>query len=96
MVVEVMRELSIDIAVQRSKSVEEIDLQRISTVISLTEEGAFPTHPPDLVRLHWPIEEPSGDNPEQRRAACRRVRDQLKTQVERYFSEHTSRRPSAV
>ena len=58
--IEVMRELGIDIATHRSKSVDEIDAASIDTVVTLCAEASCPVFLGHVCRLHWPIEDPAG------------------------------------
>src|SRR5262249_19755059 len=75
--VQVMRELGIDIARQRSKSVQEFDgvpVQYVITVCSNAREQC-PVFPAVVESSHWDLDDPAsaqGDN-EQRLAAFRRV-----------------------
>lgn len=49
-----MREVGIDIAGQRSKSVDEIDPASVQAVITLRAEEVCPVWPGKLARMHWP------------------------------------------
>jgi arsenate reductase len=85
--VRVMREAGIDISGQRAKSIEEVPRERIGTVITLCAEQACPLFPGEVERLHWPFEDPAAaaGSEEEVLAAFRRVRDQIRRRVERYF-----------
>ena len=61
--IEAMAQIGIDIAGQRSKSVEEIDTQAIDLVITLCAEEVCPILPGRVRRLHWPIADPASDDP---------------------------------
>jgi arsenate reductase (thioredoxin) len=79
-----MAEIGIDISAQRAKAVETIDAARVGTVVTLCAEEVCPVFPGRVRRLHWPLEDPAATqgSEEQRRAAFRRVRDQLRRSIE--------------
>lgn len=56
---EVMREVGIDLAGQRSKSVEEIDPVGVSAVVTLCAEEVCPVVLSSAPRRHWPIADPA-------------------------------------
>jgi arsenate reductase len=78
--IEAMREIGIDLTTHTSKSVHDIPLERIATVITLCAEEVCPAFPGgEVERHHWPLDDPAA-NPggnEAVLAAFRRVRDQL-------------------
>jgi arsenate reductase len=82
MAIEVLRELGIDIAGHRSKSVDCIDRSRIGTVVTLCAEEVCPVFPGDVARHHWPLPDPAAvlDDAE-RLDAFRRVRDELRARL---------------
>lgn len=59
--IKAMKELGIDISVQRSKSLEEIFLEKIDLVVTLCGEAAesCPALPKKTERLHWPLPDPA-------------------------------------
>jgi arsenate reductase len=76
-----MDEIGIDISRHRSKSVDEFvgqDLEFVITVCNNAKETC-PVFPGDTKRLHWPFEDPAAvqGSDEQRKAAFRRIRDQI-------------------
>ena len=81
--VRAMREVGIDISSQRSKSVDEIDLGAVSTVVTLCAEEVCPVFPGSAERLHWPFPDPAavGGTQEEILAAFREVRDQIRDAV---------------
>jgi len=84
-----MAEVGIDLAGQRSKSVSEIDKERVGTVITLCAEEVCPVYLGAATRHHWPFEDPAaatGDD-EECLAAFRRVRDQIDARLRRYFED---------
>ncbi|HVS08475.1 MAG TPA: arsenate reductase ArsC [Planctomycetota bacterium] len=89
--VRAMAEVGIDIASQRSKPIAEIDRERIATVITLCAEEVCPYFPGEVERLHWPLEDPAAatGSDEDRLAAFRRVRDQIRARLEEHFRART-------
>ena len=93
--VEVMKEIGIDISSQRSKSIEAIPKDRVTTVVTLCAEEVCPIFPPGpggVTRLHWPHEDPAATvgSREEILRAFRRVRDQIREKLEAYFQETRS------
>jgi len=77
----VMDEIGIDISGHRSKSVDEfvgVDLDFVITVCNNAYESC-PIFPGQTRRLHWPFEDPTAIEGAEadRRAAFRRIRDQI-------------------
>ncbi len=60
--VEVMAELGLALAAQRSKSVEEIDPRSVDTVVTLCAEEVCPVFLGRARRFHWPIPDPATDD----------------------------------
>jgi len=86
--VRAMRELGIDISEHRSKPVNDVDKDRVATVVTLCAEEVCPVFPGAVQRHHWPFEDPAAasGSDEERLAAFRRVRDQIRGRLEEYFS----------
>ena len=83
--VAVMGELGLDIAAQRSKSVEDLAGERFDIVVTTCEEAkeACPYFPGARQTLHWDIADPAtavGDEPA-RLQAFREARDDLWTRI---------------
>ena len=83
-----MREIGIDIAGHRSKSVEEFVDQRFDYVITVCDNAreSCPVFPGAVERLHWSFEDPAavaGSN-EERLAAFRRIRDQIDARLKKF------------
>jgi protein-tyrosine-phosphatase/N-acetylglutamate synthase-like GNAT family acetyltransferase len=80
-----MRELGIDIASHRSKSVDDIDPASVGAVITLCAEEVCPLWPGTLARLHWPIPDPAttelDGSGEAVLARFRAARDQLRGRI---------------
>ncbi|MDA8433887.1 MAG: arsenate reductase ArsC [Nitrospiraceae bacterium] len=58
--VAVMREVGIDIAVQKSKAIDRDLLGKMDIVVTLcgNAEASCPVTPPSIRRIHWPIDDP--------------------------------------
>ncbi len=84
---EVMQELGVDISSHRSKAIDEIPSHRIGTVITLCAEEVCPVFPGNVERFHWPFEDPAAakGRDEEVREEFRRIRDQIRTQIEDFF-----------
>lgn len=84
--IEVMGELGIDLAGQRSKSVDTIDPATVHVVVTLCAEEVCPVFLGDARRLHWPIPDPATDDPtvtrEQLLARFRTARDTIRARLE--------------
>ncbi len=84
--IEAMAEIGIDIAGQRSKSVDEIDSTDIDLIVTLCAEEVCPFFPGRVRRLHWPIQDPVSSDPamtsDETRARFRTARDQIRTRLE--------------
>ena len=85
--VRAMDEVGIDISEQRSKPIAAIDRERIATVITLCAEEVCPHFPGEVERLHWPLADPAAatGTEEERLAAFRAVRDQIRAKLEEHF-----------
>ena len=86
--IEVMRELGVDLASHRSKSVETIDPATVDTVITLCAEEVCPVFLSKARRLHWPIPDPASTDPSLSRddmlARFRTARDTIRGLLERF------------
>jgi arsenate reductase len=80
-----MAELCVDIAGQRSKSVDEIDVGAVDLVVTLCAEEVCPVLPGRVRRLHWPIADPASKEstipPDEMRRRFRTARDQIKGRI---------------
>lgn len=83
--VEVMGEIGIDIAAQRSKSVDDIDPATVGTVITTCAEEECPVFLGNVQRLHWPVADPASVDPaiahEELLARFRTARDELREKI---------------
>ena len=87
----VMNEIAIDISGHRSKSVDEFIGEQLDYVITVCDNAneSCPVFPAATKRLHWPFEDPATVNgsEEERKAAFRRVRDQIHARVRMFLAE---------
>lgn len=94
--IEVMRELGVDLGTQRSKSVQTIDPQSVSTVITLCAEEVCPVFLGKAQRLHWPIPDPASQDEALSRAQMlerfRVARDSIRGLIERWQRERVRAR----
>ena len=88
----VMREVGIDISGHRSKSVDEFAGQDFDYVITVCDNAkeSCPIFPAKTKRIHWSIEDPAAvqGSEEERLAAFRRARDELRTRLEAFTQDH--------
>jgi arsenate reductase len=91
----VLAEIGIDISGQRSKSVDEFIGQPLDLVITVCDNAkeACPVFPGRTRRLHWPFEDPAGTegSEDERKAAFRRVRDQIRERIQAFLAEESTR-----
>lgn len=90
-VVEVMRELGLDLSGYRSKSLTEFDGQNFDFVITVCDRAGeeCPVFTGAPARLHWPFEDPAAftERGEQRIQAFRRLRDKIHARVMVFLGE---------
>jgi arsenate reductase len=88
--IESMREIGLDISAHRSKSVSEFEGQRFDTVITVCDSAAeeCPVFPGSPQRIHWSIWDPGAatGSHDEKLAAFRRVRDQLKANLGEFLA----------
>lgn len=77
--IEVLKEIGIDISGHRSKSVSEIPMDEVDTVITLCAEEECPVFPGKAERVHWGLADPAsvGSSKLEGLAAFREIRDEL-------------------
>ncbi|MFO0682218.1 MAG: arsenate reductase ArsC [Sandaracinus sp.] len=78
--IEVMAELGIDLGTHASKSVDTIDPEGVSVVVTLCAEEVCPVLLARAPRLHWPIADPASAEAlpaEEMRARFRTARDAI-------------------
>ena len=85
-----MQELGWDISSHRSKSMDEFIDQGFDYVITVCDRAkeSCPRWPHTGRLVHWSFEDPAAvlEPSDERRKAFRRVRDQIKTRIEEFFS----------
>lgn len=85
-----MKEIGIDLSSHVSKSTDDVDKERVGTVITLCAEEVCPVFSGEVTRLHWPHDDPAavdGTNADKLAAFCR-VRDQIRDKLTAYFEHH--------
>ena len=84
-----MREIGIDISGQRSKSVDEYARQAFDFVITVCDNAreSCPIFPANTLRIHWSLDDPAAvqGSEEERLAAFRRIRDELRDHLQRFI-----------
>lgn len=90
----VMREVGIDISGQRSKSVDDFAGQRFDYVLTVCDNAneTCPIYPGHTNRLHHNFEDPAAvqGSAEDRLAAFRRVRDEIRDYLKQFPGESDS------
>jgi arsenate reductase len=98
--IEALAEIGLSTAGHVSKSVHDVPLERVHTVVTLCAEEVCPTFPAPMDgrqvrRLHWPHEDPAPpsrsaagetQSDDETRAAFRRVRDQISERLRTHFA----------
>ena len=86
-----MREIGIDISAHRSKSLDEFAGQAFDYVITVCDHAkeSCPVFPAATKRLHWSLDDPAAVQglEEERLAAFRRVRDQLRMRLQQFVKD---------
>lgn len=90
-VVEVMKEIGIDISTNGTKSVQQMlgkDFDYVITVCDETSAGRCPVFPGAVQRLHWGFADPSSfqGSEDERRQRTREVRDQIEIAVRQWLA----------
>ncbi len=92
--VAVMNEIGIDISSHRSKSVGEFSREQLDYVVTVCDNAkeSCPIFPGTTKRLHWPFEDPAAvqGSEDERKAAFRKVRDQIHGRIMVFLGESTS------
>ena len=89
--VRVMKEIGIDISNQKSKVIDEHFLKQMDIIITLCghAEAMCPMTPPEIKRIHWPIEDPVSaiETEEDIMDAFKKARDEIKTKIQSLVKE---------
>jgi len=87
----VMKEVGVDIYGQKSKEIDRDLLLKMDVVITLCghAEQNCPLTPPNIRRLHWPIEDPVGTKGTEEVIMndFRRARDEIKHRITTFIKE---------
>ena len=85
----VMQEVGIDISRQRSREIDQDLLRTMDVVITLcgNAKEACPRTPPEVKRLHWPVEDPVGTigTEETIIREFRRARDEIREKIQGFI-----------
>ena len=85
-----MAEIGIDISAHRSKSIDEFLDRPPDLLITVCDSAreTCPVFPGAVERLHWPFEDPAAveGSDEERLAAFRRVRDQIRDRIRAWLT----------
>lgn len=81
--IEVMKEAGIDLAGQRSKSLDDVAWRDADMVVTLCGEAeeACPMVAATVRRVHWPLPDPSKAPPAKQLEVFREVRDEIRWRV---------------
>ena len=84
MALKALAEIDIDGQSQFSKSVQEIDLEKIDLIITLCTDEVCPVVPGQVQRLHWPLSDPTAPQADEldQLEQFRQVREQIKGRLE--------------
>lgn len=94
--VAVMQEIRIDISDHESKEIDAAFLLSMDVIITLcgNAEASCPITPPDIKRLHWPIDDPAEatGTEEEILNAFRKARDEIRNRISDFiqFSRQSS------
>jgi arsenate reductase (thioredoxin) len=95
----VMDEIGIDISGQHAKSVDEFSGQQFDYVLTVCENAnaSCPVFPGLARRLHWPFDDPASvqGSEEERKAAFRKIRDQIGERLTDFIASSESSLPEA-
>ena len=85
-----MKEIGVDISMQRSKSVDEYAGQPFDVIVTTCDEAkeACPLFPGAQRMLHWSVADPAGvdGDPGRRTVAFRAARDMLRQKIQEVLS----------
>lgn len=83
MAIEVMKEIGIDIAAQRSKGLDETPWRDVDAIVTLCGEAeeTCPAVGMNVRRMHWPLPDPAKAPEERRLDAFREAREEIRWRV---------------
>jgi len=89
--VHVMKEIGIDISMQKSKPVDTELLNTMDIIITVCDNAAesCPWTPPEIKRVHWPLKDPAKaeGTEDEIMTEFRRVRDEIEKMVKNFIQE---------
>ena len=95
----VMKEIGIDISGHWSKGVDQFAGQTFDTIVTVCDNAreSCPVFPAPAERIHWSFEDPAAveGSEEERLAAFRRIRDQIRERVRGFLREGSGVRTSS-
>lgn len=85
--VRAMKEVGVDISNHRCKSLADIPINQIATIVTLCSEQECPPLPSHALHLHWPLPDPTTTrgSDDEILHAYRSVRDSIRQLVSRMF-----------
>jgi arsenate reductase len=78
--IRVLQEINIDISYHTPKKMDAIDLTNLYAIVTLCSEEACPAIRSDVLKIHWPIDDPAKENTVE---AFRKARDII---IEKLYS----------
>jgi arsenate reductase len=91
LVLEVMKEVGVDISGQRPKDIAQFFKEHFVYVVTLCDATTekFPVWPFSRNVRHWSLADPERvtGSPEQKRDALRRIRDQIRSNVQEFLNQ---------
>jgi len=85
----VMQEVGIDISDQEAKEIDPEFLLSMDVIITLcgNAEASCPMTPPDIKRIHWPIDDPAAatGSEEEIMSAFRKARDEIRSKISEFI-----------
>jgi arsenate reductase len=98
--IRVMQEIGIDISGQRSKSIDEFSGESFEYVVTVCDNARdnCPVFPGAGQRVHWSLEDPAAvrGTDEERLDAFRRIRDQLRELIQRFYRDQSATAHQAI
>jgi N-acetylglutamate synthase-like GNAT family acetyltransferase/protein-tyrosine-phosphatase len=84
----VLAELSVNIADEHPKALDEVDTSDVQAILVVSEEDPTPPGLRGVLRVHWPLPDPAagGGTEEEKLARYRAVRNELRRRLIRVFA----------
>jgi amino-acid N-acetyltransferase len=84
----VLSELSVDVADQHPKALDEVDTSDVQAILVVSQEDPTPPGLRGILRVHWPLVDPAagGGTEAERLARYRAVRNELRRRLIRVFA----------